>query len=88
MRVASPLKSLGDRRVYVRVHVTARDGELVAEPLTSQGSGSLTSMLGATGLAIVESGVTRVEAGELAPVLLIGDVTPSPQPRSTPPASA
>ncbi|MDQ3281497.1 MAG: molybdopterin molybdotransferase MoeA [Acidobacteriota bacterium] len=75
MRLAAPLKSAGDRRVYVRVHVAARDGELVAQPLTSQGSGSLTSMLGANGLAIVESGVTRIEANELAPVLLVGRPT-------------
>ncbi|HYO79630.1 MAG TPA: gephyrin-like molybdotransferase Glp [Thermoanaerobaculia bacterium] len=71
MRVLSPLKSLGDRRVYVRVHVDAVDGELVARPLTAQGSGSLTSMLGANGLAVVEQGVTRVEEGAQVPVLLL-----------------
>jgi molybdopterin molybdotransferase len=71
MRTAAPLKSLGDRRVYVRVHVSAVDGELVATPLTAQGSGSLTSMLGANGLAIVDEGVTRVEAGTRVPVVLL-----------------
>jgi molybdopterin molybdotransferase len=71
MRIAGPLKSLGDRRVYVRVHVSAADGELVARPLTAQGSGSLTSMLGANGLAIVDEGVTRVEAGAVVPVVLL-----------------
>ena len=71
MRVAAPLKSLGDRRVYVRVRVLAEEGELVAHPLTSQGSGSLTSMLGANGLAVVEPGVTYVAAGERVPVLLL-----------------
>jgi molybdopterin molybdotransferase len=71
-RLDAPLKSIGDRRVYVRVHITARDGELHARPLTSQGSGSLTSMIGANGLAVVEAEVTRVEAGAMVPVLLIG----------------
>lgn len=71
MRAAAPLKSLGDRRVYVRVRVVAEEGELVAHPLTSQGSGSLTSMLGANGLAVVEPGVTYVAAGERVPVLLL-----------------
>lgn len=71
-RLKSPLKSLGDRRVYFRVHVSARDGELHAWPLASQGSGSLTSMIGANGLAVVEEGVTQVEAGVLLPVLLLG----------------
>ena len=68
----APLRSIGDRRMYVRVDVAARDGELRARPLTSQGSGALTSMLGANGLAIVEQGVTQVDEGAVAPVLLIG----------------
>jgi molybdopterin molybdotransferase len=71
MRLTAPLRSVGDRRVYVRVHVAAEDGELVARPLTSQGSGSLTSMLGANGLAVVDEGVTRVDEGELVSVLLL-----------------
>lgn len=71
MRLTAPLRSLGDRRVYVRVHVSAQDGELVAQPLTSQGSGSLTSMLGANGLAVVGEGITGVAAGERVPVLLL-----------------
>ena len=73
MRVDAPLRSAGDRRTYLRVRVVARDGELVATPMKAQGSHISTSMLGANGLAIVESGVTRVEAGELVPVLLIGN---------------
>lgn len=71
-RLDAPLRSLGDRRVYIRVQVVARDGELHARPLASQGSGSLTSMLGANGLAIVEEGVPHVDADAIAPVLLIG----------------
>lgn len=71
-RLDAPLRSIGDRRVYVRVRVSARDGGLFARPLTSQGSGSLTSMIGANGLAIVDEGVTSVDAGAIARVLLIG----------------
>jgi molybdopterin molybdotransferase len=67
----APLKSLGDRRVYVRVHVSALDGDLHAQPLASQGSGSLTSMIGANGLAVVEAGVTNVAAGATVPVLML-----------------
>jgi molybdopterin molybdotransferase len=74
MRVEAPLRSAGDRRAYLRVRVIARDGELVAVPMKAQGSHVSTSMLGANGLAIVESGITHVDAGELVPVLLIGDV--------------
>jgi molybdopterin molybdotransferase len=73
VRVDAPLRAPGDRRTYLRVRVIVRDGELVAVPMNAQGSHVSTSMLGANGLAIVESGVTRIEAGELAPVLLIGN---------------
>ena len=64
----------GDRRVYVRVRVTAEEGVLVARPLVSQGSGSLTSMAGANGLAIVERGLPGYETGAEVPVLLIGSL--------------
>jgi molybdopterin molybdotransferase len=73
MRLEVPLRAPGDRRSYLRVRVVARDGELVATPMKAQGSHVSTSMLGANGLAIVERGVTRIEAGERAPVLLIGN---------------
>ncbi|HEY2324615.1 MAG TPA: gephyrin-like molybdotransferase Glp [Thermoanaerobaculia bacterium] len=73
VRLDAPLRAPGDRRSYLRVRVVARDGELVAVPMKAQGSHVSTSMLGANGLAMIESGVTRIEAGELAPVLLIGN---------------
>jgi molybdopterin molybdotransferase len=71
--LTAPLRA-ADRRVYFRVRVFARDGALVAEPLASQGSGSLTSMTGANGLAVVEAN-TRVEAGADVPALVIGPVS-------------
>lgn len=74
MRTAAPLRSVGDRRVYARAYVRAQDGELVATPLVSQGSGSLTSMIDANGLAVIAEGVTQVDAGTELPVLLIGPI--------------
>ncbi len=71
-RLSAPLRSNGDRRVYVRVRLSTRDGELIAAPLASQGSGSLTSMLEANGLAIVDEGVNGMEAGATAKVVVIG----------------
>ena len=73
-RVTASLKSRGDRRNYMRVRVAARDGELVSQPMTSQGSGVSTSMVQANGLVIVETGVTVVEAGALVPTVLVGPV--------------
>lgn len=74
VRVAAPLRSAGDRRVYVRARVAAVGGELVARPMTAQSSGALTSMVGANALVIVERGVTRIEADATAAALLIGPV--------------
>lgn len=71
-RIDAPLKSRGDRRNYMRVRVVARDGALVSIPMRSQGSGVSTSMVGANGLAIVETGVTSVAAGEMIPTVLVG----------------
>ncbi|HUR80678.1 MAG TPA: gephyrin-like molybdotransferase Glp [Thermoanaerobaculia bacterium] len=68
-RLTAPVRGAAERRVYARVHVAAKDGALVAAPLTSQSSGALTSMLDANGLAVIPEGTN--EAGE---VLLIGPV--------------
>ncbi|HVS32227.1 MAG TPA: gephyrin-like molybdotransferase Glp [Thermoanaerobaculia bacterium] len=70
-RAAAPLQSAGDRRTYLRVRVTARDGALHSEPMPSQGSGVSTSMAGANGLAVVEEGVRLVEAGAAVPTVLL-----------------
>lgn len=72
-QLTAPLRA-AERRVYFRVRLTARDGVLFAEPLASQGSGSLTSMTGANGLAVVEAN-TRVDAGAAVPALVIGPVS-------------
>lgn len=74
VRVTSPLRSAGDRRVYLRARITAEDGELIARPMTSQSSGAITSMAGANGLVIVERGVTGVDADARVPALLIAPV--------------
>jgi molybdopterin molybdotransferase len=74
VRLAEPLKSRGDRRNYLRVRVVARDGQLVAHPMTAQGSGVSTSMVQANGFAVVEMGVTAVDAGSVVPTVLFGAI--------------
>ena len=71
-RLEGPLRAGGDRRTYVRVSVSVRGGELVSRPMTSQGSGSLSSIVQANGLAIVGEGTKSVDAGSLVPTLLLG----------------
>jgi len=73
-RLGAAIKSKGDRRTYFRVRVTARDGELHAMPMRAQGSGVLTSMVGANGLAIVEERITHVDAGTSIATVLIAPV--------------
>jgi molybdopterin molybdotransferase len=51
------------RRGYVRVVVVRRDGEYHARATGEQGSGVLTSMVKANGLAVIPEGVSKVEAG-------------------------
>ena len=74
VRLAAPIRGKGERRTYYRVRVVAADGELVAHPAPAQGSGVLTSMIGANALAILERGTTRAEAGSIVPAVLIGSV--------------
>ena len=69
-RLTRDLKVRGDRRQYLRVSVTVKDGELRASPMTSQGSGVSTSMLGANGLAVVEHDID-LSAGDIVETLLI-----------------
>jgi molybdopterin molybdotransferase len=70
-RLMGPLKSRGDRRSYMRVRVVARDGELIAYPMTAQGSGVSTSMVQPQGFAIVETGITAVKAGDSIATVLV-----------------
>ena len=73
-RIGAPLRSRGDRRNYMRVRVVAENGELVSHPMPSQGSGVSTSMVQANGLAIAETGVTRIEANTSVDTVLFAPV--------------
>ena len=57
-----PLKNSG-RRGFVRVLVERREGRYHARTTGEQGSGVLTSMAKANGLAVVREGTYRVERG-------------------------
>jgi molybdopterin biosynthesis enzyme len=56
------------------VRIVAREGELVATPMTSQGSGVSTSMVQANGLAVVEAGVTSIRGGEMVSTVVFGPI--------------
>jgi len=63
-RAAAAMKKAAGLTHFVRVIAETRDGALWASPLTSQSSGSLSSVVGATHLARLPAGGTGVEAGE------------------------
>lgn len=68
------LRSKGDRRHYLRVRIVVRDGGLVAIPMTAQGSGVSTSMVGANAFAILDQGVTEARDGERVPAVVFGRI--------------
>jgi molybdopterin molybdotransferase len=73
VRLTTPLAMRGDRRTYVRARLAVDgDGRLTATPLTRQGSGTLTSMRGANGFLVVESGPRQFATGDEINALVIG----------------
>jgi molybdopterin molybdotransferase len=65
-----PLSNSG-RRGFIRVVVSHRDGRYYARTTGEQGSGVLTSMANANGLAIVPEGTYRVTAGNEVTVQML-----------------
>ena len=61
-----------DRRIYTRVWVTQKDEEYYATLTGPQGSGILTSMASANGLAIIPENVKKVKAGTIVDVIMLG----------------
>jgi molybdopterin molybdotransferase len=59
-RVASVL----GRKTYVRVHVTLRNNEFVAEPISAKGSGSISTMSQSNGFVIVPENREGISEGE------------------------
>jgi len=59
------------RRHFVRVVVEKREGQYYASTTGGQGSGVLTSMVKANGLAIIPEGVELVKAGERVTVQML-----------------
>jgi molybdopterin molybdotransferase len=70
----SDANSKGDRRTYLRAAIRYQDGQFYARLAPRQGSGVLSSMLGANGLVIMPEGVTAMRKGEPARALVIGNI--------------
>jgi molybdopterin molybdotransferase len=65
------IKNNDGRRVYARVVVSKHNGRYHARTTGPQGSGILSSMAKANGLAIVPEGTPGVKPGDIAKVILL-----------------
>ncbi len=65
------VRAKDDRRHYLRVIVEQRDGVYHARLTGEQGSGILTSMARANGLAIISENATSAKRGERVPVIML-----------------
>ncbi len=74
----------GGRRIFARVMVTMRSGQYYASLAGPQGSGILTSMVRANGVAVIPESSRGVKAGDIVEVQMLdwveeqGQVTTSP----------
>ncbi len=62
------------RKTYLRVHVTLRGGEFYAEPVSTKGSGSISTMTQSNGFVIVPENREGVTGGETVTVHMFGGV--------------
>lgn len=62
------------RKTYVRVNVVMRNGELIAEPISAKGSGSISTMTKGNGFVIVPENREGLAEGESVVVHLYGSV--------------
>jgi molybdopterin molybdotransferase len=67
------VKNRSGRRAHLPARVRFEGGRLVAAPIASAGSADLVAHARANALVILEATRTRAEAGERAPVLLLGN---------------
>ena len=62
------------RKNYVRVLVTQKNGELIAEPVSAKGSGSMSTMTRSNGYLIVEENREGVSEGENVTIHMFASV--------------
>lgn len=60
------------RAHYLRARIVHQGGVIRADPLTKQGSGTLTSMVGVDALVVIDRDATEVAEGARAPAILLG----------------
>ncbi len=72
--LARNVASVLGRKTYVRVHVALVDGELVAQPVSAKGSGSISTMTLSNGYLIVPENREGVTQGETVQIHMFGNM--------------
>jgi molybdopterin molybdotransferase len=70
--LARKITSALGRKTYVRVRVTEKEGELFAEPVSTKGSGSISTMTLSNGYLVVPENREGICEGETAIVQMFG----------------
>jgi len=70
--LARRITSVLGRKTYVRVHVTLKNGEFFAEPISAKGSGSISTMTQSNGYLIVPENREGVPEGETVIIHMFG----------------
>jgi molybdopterin molybdotransferase len=71
-KLAKRVISVLGRKTYVRVHVIQKNGELIAEPVSAKGSGSISTMTMSNGYLIVPENREGVTEGEIVTIHMFG----------------
>jgi molybdopterin molybdotransferase len=72
--LARRITSVLGRKTYVRVHVTLKNGEFFAEPISAKGSGSISTMTQSNGYLIVPENREGVPEGETVIIHMFGSM--------------
>jgi molybdopterin molybdotransferase len=72
--LARKVTSVLGRKTYVRVHVALKDDELLAEPISAKGSGSISTMTQSNGYLIVPENREGVNEGETVFIHMFGSL--------------
>jgi len=82
--IEDDIADTGERRVFARVMVTRRGGQYYASLTGPQGSGILTSMIKANGLAVIPESSEGVKAGDMVEIQMLDWVEERGQVRTSP----
>jgi len=82
--IEDDIADAGERRVFARVMVTKRGGQYYASLTGPQGSGILTSMVRANGVAVIPESSKGVKAGDMVEVQMLDWVEEQGQMRTSP----